>query len=110
MTTLSQLLNWKTVTSWLVKRVKKANAVKANVVVIKLKRAKKALAARRAKKVLAVRKARKALAARRVRRVRRVKKALVAKRVKKALVVVIKTRVKKDLVAETPELLTYESP
>jgi hypothetical protein len=80
MTILSLLLNWTLVTSWPVKRVKKANVAKANVAAT---RALKALAARKARKVLAARKAMKALVAKKARKV------LVARKARKVLVAVM---------------------
>jgi uncharacterized protein (UPF0276 family) len=97
---LSQPLTWMPVTNWLVKRVKRANAVKANVAQTRAKKAPavkrvlKALAAKRVLKALAVRKVPKALAA------RKVLKALAARKAKRVLAA---KRVKKVLVAVTPE-------
>jgi hypothetical protein len=70
---LSQPLTWMLVTSWPAKRVKKANAAKANAVLIK---ARKVLAVKKALKVPAVRKALKVLVARKALKVPVARKAL----------------------------------
>jgi len=85
----SLLLNWTLVTSWPVKRVKKASVAKANVAVT---RALKVLVARKALKVLVAKKAMKALAARKARKalvVRKARKVLAERKARKVLVAVM---------------------